>query len=42
MASDILFITIASILATLNIGTASDELGNPIPVKEELTSGTVS
>ena len=43
VASDILFITVASILSTLDIQTTLDEFGKPIPVKgEEVTSGQVS
>ena len=42
MVSNTAFITIASVLATLDIQHALDESGEKIPISDEVTSGLVS
>ena len=42
LASNSVFITVASALATLDISQAIDEMGKPIPVDHDVTPGLFS
>ena len=42
LASNSVFITVASVLATLDISHATDEMGNPVHVDHDVTPGFFS